>query len=87
MLFRSLANPAKLLLLEAGQAVRHRVLLLVVLGQSVSRTRDEVEQLGTRVEEVDHLGDEEEEQCLGEMSQYCNNSKSHACNKQRSMFG
>ena len=43
----------------------------------MSRAGDQVEKLGQRVKEVEHLGDEEQEEGLGEVSQDGHHSKGH----------
>lgn len=49
-----------------------------VLGHSMPRTRDDVEQLGQGVYEIEYLRDEEEEEGFTEMAQYSDHCKRHA---------
>ena len=47
-------------------------------GQAVARTGDQAEELRGRVEEVEDLGDEEEEQGFGEVAQDADDGEDHA---------
>ena len=44
----------------------------------MARTGDEMEQLRTGVEEVEDLGNEEQQQCLGEVTKYGYNCECHS---------
>ena len=65
---------------EDGVVVRRDELALpvIVLGDAVARAGDEVEELREAVQEVEDLGDEEEEERLAEMAQYGYHSKTHS---------
>ena len=49
------ARPSQIALLEDAHAHPNLVGCRIILGQSVSRTRDQVEQLGHRVQEIEDL--------------------------------
>jgi hypothetical protein len=55
---------------EAGPSVKLR--------KAVSRARDEVENLGTRVEKVEDLRDEQQAEGFGEVTEYANDGEDHA---------
>lgn len=50
----------------------------VEAGEAMAGTGDEAEDLGTRVEKVEDLGDKEETESLGEVTEDTNNGKDHA---------
>lgn len=54
--------------------------LLIVLGEPVPGAGDNAEELGQRQREVDELGDEEEEDRLGEVAEDSGDRDGHPCN-------
>lgn len=64
-------------LLEEGVAVAHGVGVRVELGQTMAGTGNEVEQLREGVEKVEDLGDEEEEEGLGEVPEDGHHGEGH----------
>lgn len=71
------------LLVEVGLPARHRGLeqagARVEVRQAVARARDQAEELGHRVAEVEDLRDHEEQEGLGEVAENGYDDEDHAC--------